>query len=273
MSKQIYLCQAVNCHKEFYLHANCKGIYCSRKCQLNSRQHEKIRKREDYKLNPKICNNCNLPHDYEHRKNKYCSSSCGAIASNKTKPKRSSESRKKYSDYMKSTGRTPPGYIKHGKYSTKIPKICSVCNSTFLSKTRTTCSSVCLRAARVKSGQNSAKVRTIRSKDEKELFNLLSMYTRYHVDANKVIMDGWDIDISIPELKIAIMWNGPWHYKEMKGLNHSLKQVHNRDLIKRRLFKSNGWKVLIFEDRYWSPQLAFSAMVTHLGIEPSKINL
>ena len=39
--------------------------------------------------------------------------------------------------------------------------------------------------------------------------------------------------------------------------NHSLKQVQNRDRIKKDLFKNLGWKVFIFEDRYYSPKQAF----------------
>ena len=51
------------------------------------------------------------------------------------------------------------------------------------------------------------------------------------------------------------------HYKEMNFGNHSLKQVQNRDSIKIKLFENEGWKVLIFEDRYHTPQSAFSLLI------------
>ena len=47
--------------------------------------------------------------------------------------------------------------------------------------------------------------------------------------------------------------------------NHSLKQVQNRDKIKTKLFKSLGWKVLVFEDRYFTPESAFEIIKKMVG--------
>lgn len=47
--------------------------------------------------------------------------------------------------------------------------------------------------------------------------------------------------------------------------NHSLLQVQTRDRIKRRLFRSLGWKVIIFEDRYFSPETAFEVIRNVVG--------
>ena len=69
----------------------------------------------------------------------------------------------------------------------------------------------------------------------------------------------------------AIMWNGPWHYKEMKLYNHSLKKIQARDKLKIDLFISNGFTVLVFEDRYFTPESAFElikTMVPPRGFEP-----
>jgi len=64
---------------------------------------------------------------------------------------------------------------------------------------------------------------------------------------NQPIFNGWDADIIIPELKLAILWNGNWHYKEMFG-NHSLKQVANRDDIKLKEINKMGWNHISIKD-------------------------
>ena len=82
---------------------------------------------------------------------------------------------------------------------------------------------------------------------------------------NEKIIDGWDADIVIHDTKTAILWNGPWHYQEMNFGNHSLKQIQNRDRIKIKEFTNAGWKVLIFEDRYFTPQTAFNSLIGGTG--------
>lgn len=45
------------------------------------------------------------------------------------------------------------------------------------------------------------------------------------------MFNGWDADIIIPNIKVAVLWNGKWHYEQIKK-GHSVKQVQNRDKIK-----------------------------------------
>ena len=131
-----------------------------------------------------------------------------------------------------------------------------------------TCGSVsCLHIVRVDAGKASANIRCKRSKHEIELFDLLNI-TFNNIQHNTIIADGWDADIVLPNQKIAVLWNGPWHYQNMLGLKHSLKQVHTRDRIKRKIFRNLGWKVLIFEDRYWTPKTV-SKVVEAVGFEPT----
>ena len=161
--------------------------------------------------------------------------------------------------------------------------VCSVCNVSWMpvagfdkrrvAKTKT-CSEKCLKESRtrtlkerhkdkewhrkfsIRGGKTSAQKRVLRSKDEVALYELCDKYFN-NVSHNKVIIDGWDADILIEEYKLAILWNGPWHYKEMPFGNHSLSQVQNRDKIKKSLFEKEGWNVLVYEDRYFSPKEAF----------------
>lgn len=38
----------------------------------------------------------------------------------------------------------------------------------------------------------------------------------HNVTHNDPIFDGWDADILLHDHKIAICWNGDWHYKNME---------------------------------------------------------
>lgn len=113
-------------------------------------------------------------------------------------------------------------------------------------------------------GKKSAAMRVMRSKDEISLFNLCS--TILSVDHNVIISDGWDADIAIPDMKIAIFWDGPWHYKQMPFSGHSLSQVQTRDRIKTELFKSLGWTVFSFRDDHFTPESAFIFLCEELQI-------
>lgn len=69
-----------------------------------------------------------------------------------------------------------------------------------------------------------------RSKNEVEFCNLCKNKFK-NVVSNEPFFNGWDADIIIHDLKIAVLWNGPWHYKKLTK-KHSVEQVQNRDKIK-----------------------------------------
>ncbi len=112
-----------------------------------------------------------------------------------------------------------------------------------------------------KGGLVSASKNKRRSKDENALYELCLDWSS-DTQSNIIIKNGWDSDIVIPSKKLAIAWHGPWHYKEMPLSNHSLKQVQNRDQIKRKLFEADGWTVLEFRDDQYTPLTAFEAIKT-----------
>lgn len=120
----------------------------------------------------------------------------------------------------------------------------------------------------VDGGRKSASNKCKRSKDEMTLFELCSSYF-LNVSHNQPFFNGWDADILIHDIKTAILWNGPWHYKEMGFSNHSLLQVQNRDKIKINEIKNLGWNILIFEDRFYTPEQAFNELVAGEGNAPS----
>lgn len=67
------------------------------------------------------------------------------------------------------------------------------------------------------------------------------------VKFNEPIFNGWDADIIIEDLKLAILWNGKWHYEKITS-KHSVKQVQNRDKIKIKEIEILGYKPYVIKD-------------------------
>jgi hypothetical protein len=204
-------------------------------------------------MSTKICPKCNELHE---KTGTYCSRTCA-----NSRGPRSEEFKKLVSNKLK--GKTG---INSGKEL--LPRIivnCCGCGTQLrilekeFRKYKTCGAKSCILIASSIGGRKSAKIRINRSKNEIKLFELCS--TSFRCKSNHIIADGWDADIVLPEHKIAILWNGPWHYTQMPFNNHSLKQVQNRDKIKTNLFESLGWKVLVFEDRTYTPESAFNELI------------
>lgn len=85
-----------------------------------------------------------------------------------------------------------------------------------------------------------------RSKNEIEFCKLCEEYFD-NVKHNECIFNGWDADIIIEDIKFAVLWNGPWHYKQITK-SHSVKQTQNRDKIKIKEIKESGWTPYIIKD-------------------------
>ena len=87
-----------------------------------------------------------------------------------------------------------------------------------------------------------------RSKNETYMFNLCQKYFGKHdVLSNAKIFEGWDADIVIESLKIAIRWNGIWHYKKVRD-NHNLEDVQRRDKLKEEAIERCGYEVYAIKD-------------------------
>lgn len=109
-----------------------------------------------------------------------------------------------------------------------------------------TCSDKCLKTRQIQAGMNSQKANPRRSKGEILFFDLCSIYfgkdnvlsnPQMFVDKNG---NKWDSDIVITKCKLAICYNGIWHYEQI-GNKHNLKQVQSRDLIKKSIIHDNGY--------------------------------
>jgi hypothetical protein len=58
----------------------------------------------------------------------------------------------------------------------------------------------------------------------------------------------WDADVLIHDYKIAVLWNGPWHYRKLMD-THRFKQTQIRDCIKIDRIKAYGWEPFVIEDK------------------------
>ena len=196
-----------------------------------------------------LCLNCN----YETSNPKFCTKSCAATYNNKLrKPKNQTYS--KVSWCVDCLSIIPY----------RILKRCSDCSTLFKSKTAKLLHKTSKTFGKNGSlgGRNSSTIVCKRSKHEINLYEYCVNYFN-KVEHNIPIFNGWDADIIIHDIKTAILWNGPWHYKDMKLNNHSLIQVQTRDKIKISEIEKLGWKVLVFEDRYFTPTTAFEFIKTN----------
>lgn len=134
------------------------------------------------------------------------------------------------------------------------PKFCKCCGKriSYNDRHRTTCSKECEYKLKAdgghKGGRQSANLQVKRSKNEINFCEICEDYFgKENVIHNVPMFNGWDADIIITNLKIAILWNGPWHYRQVTK-THKLKQVQNRDMIKINEIKKCGFEPYIIKD-------------------------
>lgn len=163
--------------------------------------------------------------------NKFCSRSC---ANSRVKTE---EIKNKTSEKLKTYYELNPVVKKEKTLKNKEVK-CKTCNTVFIvdSKSRIRyCSNQCITYKNYK-----------RSKNE-ILFHDLCLNKFNNVLSNEKIFNGWDADVILTNEKIAVLWNGNWHYKKITQ-KHSLKQVQNRDKIKLKEIIKCGYYPYVIKD-------------------------
>ncbi len=252
------------CNKLFNVGPGSLGKFCSRSCTAkygNSLRVPKLKKPD------RNCIECNVS---IFSPNKFCTNSCAAKFNNRLRPAGHPSRVSPNSNRGKN--------VRIKKEYCKI-SWCRICGSLIKNSGRSTCSERCLHLSWQDGGKKSASKRIRRSRDEITLFELCKSHY-VSVRHNESLVNGWDADIIIDDTKTAILWNGPWHYQEMPGLKkHSLSQVQTRDKIKIDQLSLAGWNVMIFEDRHYTPEIAFQSILKQgpesnrrsLGYEPNEI--
>ncbi len=148
---------------------------------------------------------------------------------------------------------------------TYIKKTCIACDKEFTvakaRKNQIVCNEACRKLLEQKKaadghfkrigsigGKVSATVQVRRSKNEILFAALCEKYFIYdEVVCNEPMFDGWDADVTLKKLKIAILWNGIWHYKQVRK-DHNLEHVQSRDRIKKKIIEKLGFIPYIIKD-------------------------
>lgn len=111
------------------------------------------------------------------------------------------------------------------------------------------CSATVNQVARSKAGGRAsiaAQAETRRSKNEKFFAELCEQHFE-QVICNEPMFNGWDADVILPKLQIAVLWNGIWHYEQVTK-SHSVAQVQNRDQIKIKEIIACGYRPYVIKD-------------------------
>ena len=229
-----------------------------------------------YNSNPATCGECGVPLTYEqHSKQQaYCGRSCAAKYNNANR-------------ILSSKVLLPN-------------RICEQCNIPFRGgHSRRFCTDKCKQTYRAthpriitdkgrqglrEAGQRSAEIQqhTKRSINEVRFFNMC--YGEFsNVTNNERYFNGWDADVILHDFKVAVLWNGPWHYKKLTK-KHSVEQVQNRDRIKLHEIEKAGYISYVIRDDSRKGTAAnqifveqqfdtFVEWLQSLGIEPSTFAL
>lgn len=195
-----------------------------------------------------FCNNQIVKKSWE--KKVFCNRSCSAAYNNKLRI-RSVESKSKTSQKLK-------------EYNSKNPKPvitrtrkCVICSNEFVYKHsgRRACNSECstkLKTINARKGgiATSSLPFHIRCRSRNEKYFADLIHQRFpQTITNKRIFDGYDADIIIQDLKIAIHWNGPFHYRIIFTAEHFSKIV-SRDILRYEAIQNAGFINYIIDDRH-----------------------
>ena len=220
--------------------------YCDVSCQNKHLNAEKAEKKfGKLKKFDVLCKKCGKEFEVEEReklfpvkKNYYCSRGCANSRdhSDETKQKIRKSLVKDYTEFIKKYK-----CLNCGKEfeDWKERKFCSVqCSNNWSNKNDI--------EKAIKGGRKSVLSQNKRSQNE-IYFGSLCSETFKNVKFNEPMFNGWDADVILEDYKLAILWDGNWHHKQI-GLKHSLSQVQNRDKIKLKEIIKFGFTPYIIKD-------------------------
>lgn len=196
-----------------------------------------------------ICENyrCLASHLGLFGSGRFCSQRCSSSFSSSTNRK---ETNKKISRSLE--GRT---YLER---RIRVSKTCLVCFSLIEGvpsrvNKRKYCSSKCAggalkeRGVCRKAGLASVAAQAPKRSKNEIYFANLCLNSFEEVLCNKAMFNGWDADVILPEVKVAVLWNGKWHYEKITE-RHSLAQVQCRDKLKIKAIEECGFLPYIVKD-------------------------
>jgi hypothetical protein len=253
-----------------------KNKYCNVSCQnkhQNSIKSDKIF--GEYKKFIVVCNKCNIEFEVEEReklypqKEKYyCSRSCANSRNwnDNDKEKKSKSLKNKFSENrilktLITKCKNCNKEIEHPIYKKRV--FCShSCNTKYYNNTTNKAKLAGLKSCNIQK-------ETRRSKNEIYFSQLCENYFK-NILLNEQIFNGWDADVIIQDYKIAVLWNGKWHYEKITK-KHSVEQVQNREELKIKEIIKMGYEPYIIKDmgRYNKEfvEIEFEKIKKYCGVE------
>ncbi len=106
----------------------------------------------------------------------------------------------------------------------------------------------CLKQRQIQYGQKSAAQQWQIKRSKNEMY-FAELCKQVFIDVleNQPMFNGWDADVILPEYKLAVLWNGNWHHKQISK-KQSLKQVQARDKIKIDQIRIAGYIPYVIND-------------------------
>lgn len=131
--------------------------------------------------------------------------------------------------------------VKYIKIHSQTTKNCQNCSIPFISKCAKFCDN-CRTLMLHNNGLKSIQIQgdTRRSKNEIHFAKLCTEKFK-NVLTNAPIFNGWDADIVIDDYKIAVSWNGQWHYVPIISENY-LNKIQLRDRFRNENIIKCGYK-------------------------------
>ncbi|MCK5613852.1 hypothetical protein KAR91_68945 [Candidatus Pacearchaeota archaeon] len=96
---------------------------------------------------------------------------------------------------------------------------------------------------------NKIRKKSRRSKIEIKFYNsLVKEFPNLDILANdKIMLDGYEVDVAIPSLKLAIEWNGIVHFKPIYGQT-KLSKIQTRDTEKLKIASNKDINLIVISD-------------------------
>ena len=236
---------------------------------LKEKQEIKEKELELWISEKHTCENCGKVMTERYGSGRFCSRSCANFRV------KSEESKLKVSESLRNHSEKRSNYLIRKKQNIinnyfNNPAFCKNCGKilSYEMRNRSACCKACLKELYIKNGLKSAAVQanSKRSKNEIAFYNICKEYFE-DVDHNKPIFNGWDSDVIIHDIKYAILWNGIWHYKQIRK-KQSLAQIQSRDAFKIQQIKDCGYTPYIIKDlgmyNLDFVQIEFDNFINHL---------
>lgn len=109
------------------------------------------------------------------------------------------------------------------------------------------CSDSCRKSALQNAGLKSAQLQSEIRRSKNEILFAELCSKKFQIETNSAIFNGWDADVILPNEKVAVLWNGKWHYSQISK-SQSLSQIQNRDRIKLKEIENCGYESYIIKD-------------------------